>query len=348
MRRLPIFLLLDISESMAGRNRDQLQEGIGTIVANLRLDPSALETVHIGVIGFAGIARALCRLTELAAFRAPHLPIGGGTALGAALERAMGAIDREVIRPSAEHKGDWAPIVYLFTDGKPTDDVTAARTRWLREYAPRAALVAVAMGRDADQAVLRSLTDNVLTFDDRVPGGFDVFVRWVTDSVRAQSQRIGEPGGGIALAKPDDTVIAAADSPAALCPSTDPDCAVLVGRCQQTRKPYLLKYDRGPRAVPMVGAQRDRRTFALAGAYPIDEDYFAWSGEASPTATISTAELSGVAPCPHCGNQVTIARSGCDQMMCLNGPGLAVCPWCDELDEFVAGSEDFDVERRAG
>ena len=32
MRRLPIFLVLDVSESMAGDNLFRLEEGIGTIV----------------------------------------------------------------------------------------------------------------------------------------------------------------------------------------------------------------------------------------------------------------------------------------------------------------------------
>jgi uncharacterized protein YegL len=32
-------------------------------------------------------------------------------------------------------KGDWKPIVYLFTDGKPTDDATTAIERWKRDYA---------------------------------------------------------------------------------------------------------------------------------------------------------------------------------------------------------------------
>lgn len=349
MRRLPIFLLLDLSESMAGTNLDQLQEGIATIVANLRLDPSALETVHIGVVGFAGIARTLTPLTELGDFRAPRLPMGSGTSLGAGLTQVMDEIDRQVIRPSHAHKGDWAPIVYLFTDGKPTDDLAPARARWLRDYATHAALVAVAMGRYADQSALASLTEHVLTFDDRVPGGFEVFVRWVTESVRAQSQRIGEPGTGrISLAKPDEGVMAEAGSAAALRPSTDPDCVVVVGRCQQTRKPYLLKYERESLSIPLEGLHVEASTFSIAGAYPLTEGYFEWSLGGAVTTTISTAELSGMAPCPHCGNRVSMARCDCGQIMCLSGPGEAVCPWCDEPGAFAAGSEDFDLQRRAG
>ena len=57
MRRLPIFLLIDVSESMAGDNLRQLQEGLERLVRSLRADPYALETVFISVIAFAGKAK---------------------------------------------------------------------------------------------------------------------------------------------------------------------------------------------------------------------------------------------------------------------------------------------------
>lgn len=349
MRRLPIFLVLDLSESMAGRNLDDLQEGVATIVSNLRMDPHALDTVHISVIGFAGVARTLCELTEVFAFRAPRLPMGSGTSLGAALMHTMDEIERQVVKPQPDHKGDWAPIVYLFTDGKPTDDVAPARERWLRDYARHAALVAVAMGRYADQAVLGSVTPRVLTFDDRVPGGFEVFVRWVTESMRVQSRGVAEMAQGrISLAKPDDRVMAQAGSPHALAASSDPDCVVLVGRCQQTRRPYLIKYEREEIPVHLEGIDIPVQGFRIAGAYPITEEYFDWSLGTGGAGIVSTADLVGVAPCPHCGNRATIARCGCGKLMCVGGPGSAVCPWCEATGEFVAGSDDFDVERRAG
>ena len=86
MRRLPIFLLVDVSESMVGETLYKLEEGIGAVVSTLRKDPYALETAHLSVIVFAGKARTIIPLTELFAFHPPELPVGGGTALGAALD----------------------------------------------------------------------------------------------------------------------------------------------------------------------------------------------------------------------------------------------------------------------
>ena len=45
MRRLPVFLVIDVSESMAGDNLRHMQEGISRLINVLRADPYALETV---------------------------------------------------------------------------------------------------------------------------------------------------------------------------------------------------------------------------------------------------------------------------------------------------------------
>jgi uncharacterized protein YegL len=327
----------------------RLEEGIGTIIANLRTNPSALDTVHLSVIAFAGVTRTITDLEELMSFRAPRLPIGSGTALGGALNHVMDEIDRQVVRSSTQTKGDWAPIVYLFTDGKPTDSIEAARARWLQGYAAHAALVTVAIGRYADQDVLRSLTEHVLVFDDRAPGGFEVFVRWVTDSMTMQSQRLGETDGGrISLAKPDPRAMAVAGTAGALNASSDPDCVVLVGRCQRTRRPYLVKYERETVPIHLDGLDMEAKGFRIAGAFPLTEEYFDWSAGPGGGGLVSTAELSGVAPCPHCGNPVTIAQCGCGKLLCLQVPGEATCPWCEAGIAFEAGGSDFDIERRLG
>jgi len=74
MRRLPVFLVIDVSESMAGDNLRSLQEGMDRLVKTLRTDPYALETTYLSVIAFAGRAKTLSPLVELYAFYPPRLP----------------------------------------------------------------------------------------------------------------------------------------------------------------------------------------------------------------------------------------------------------------------------------
>ena len=74
MRKFPIFLLIDVSESMAGNSLTQLEAGIRQIASELMKDPHALETAYLSVIAFAGRARTLTPLTELVDFIPPPPP----------------------------------------------------------------------------------------------------------------------------------------------------------------------------------------------------------------------------------------------------------------------------------
>ncbi|MDE6230188.1 MAG: VWA domain-containing protein, partial [Muribaculaceae bacterium] len=57
MRRLPIYFLIDVSESMVGTPLREVEQGMRTIIQDLRVDPYALETVFVSIIAFAGKAR---------------------------------------------------------------------------------------------------------------------------------------------------------------------------------------------------------------------------------------------------------------------------------------------------
>lgn len=104
MRRLPIYFLVDVSESMVGEPIQQVQDGMRMIVQELRTDPYALETAYISVIAFAGKAKSVTPLTELYKFYPPTFPIGGGTSLGAVLNFLMDDMDKSLVKTTLEKK----------------------------------------------------------------------------------------------------------------------------------------------------------------------------------------------------------------------------------------------------
>ena len=79
MRRLPVYFLIDVSESMVGQPIEEVQNGMRTIIQELRVDPYALETVFVSILAFAGKAKTLSELTELYKFYPPIFPVGSGT-----------------------------------------------------------------------------------------------------------------------------------------------------------------------------------------------------------------------------------------------------------------------------
>ena len=123
MRRLPVYLLLDTSGSMYGEPIEAVKNGVQVLVSTLRQDPYALETAYLSIITFDSSAKQVTPLTELAAFQQPTIEANGCTALGEALGLLAQKVDTEVTKTTAEVKGDWKPLVFIMTDGVPTDDI---------------------------------------------------------------------------------------------------------------------------------------------------------------------------------------------------------------------------------
>ena len=349
MRRLPIFLLLDVSESMIGDNLRQLQQGLERLVTKLRTDPHALETVYLSTIVFAGKPRTLTPLTELMLFYPPRLPVGSGTSLGGALMHLMDEIDRTVVKSTSDKKGDWKPVVYLMTDGKPTDDMKQAIERWNARYANAVTLVAIAIGKHVALGTLRQLTENVLQLDANSEEDFKRFVDWVTMSVVAQSRSVSMTRTeGVNLAKLDDSIMKKIGDivDAAV---FDEDMVVVTGKCQTNKLPYLIKYERLQNQVKVEGHDFSVNHYNMTGVYPLEKDYYDLSDDRALVSTVNSDALIGSPGCPHCGNPIGFAMCSCGQVMCLKGPGPAMCPSCQNIGDFgFSDGDGFDVNRSRG
>ena len=190
MRRLPVYLLLDTSGSMSGEPIEAVKNGVQILVSTLRQDPYALETAFLSVITFDNEARQLVPLTELATFQAPVISATGTTALGGALALLGERIDAEVAKTTAEVKGDWKPLVFIMTDGTPTDDWARGVAR-LRQ-ARTGMIIACAAGPHADTAVLKQITDVVVTLDTADASTIKAFFKWVSASVSTGSQKVDQ------------------------------------------------------------------------------------------------------------------------------------------------------------
>lgn len=196
MRRLPVYLLLDCSGSMSGEPIEAVRQGMKTLLGELKSDPQALETVFLSVITFDSAARQVVPLTELILVKEPQLQATGTTALGAALKLLSERIKNEVRQTTAEQKGDWRPLIFMMTDGEPTDDWEAAADA-IKSARP-GNFIACAAGAGANEAVLKRVTEIVVRLNDLEPDALKQFFKWVSASVTTTSQNVA--------AKPDSPV----------------------------------------------------------------------------------------------------------------------------------------------
>jgi uncharacterized protein YegL len=175
---------------MSGEPIEAVKNGVQTLVSTLRQDPYALETAYLSVITFDSAAKQVAPLTELASFQTPALKASGVTELGAGLSLLAERIEAEVAKTTAEIKGDWRPLIFIMTDGSPTDDWSKglARLQQLRT----GMIVACAAGHSAATSVLAQITEVVVQLDTADSNSIKAFFKWVSSSVSVGSQKIDQ------------------------------------------------------------------------------------------------------------------------------------------------------------
>ena len=192
MRRLPVYLLLDCSGSMFGEPIEAVKNGVQVLVSTLRQDPYALETAYLSIITFDSRAQQVTPLTELSAFQQPSIQASGCTALGEALSLLSECADREVTKTTPEKKGDWKPLVFIMTDGEPTDDLN----KGIADFNKRkwGMVVACAAGSGANTDTLKRITECVVSLDTADSATIKAFFKWVSASVSSGSMKVEETG----------------------------------------------------------------------------------------------------------------------------------------------------------
>lgn len=196
-RKLPVYLLLDASGSMCGEPIQAVSNGLQIFAQAIASDPYALETAHVGVVVFASDAKEVAPLVEAAQFQPPTLQASGCTELGAALRLVKKCAEKEVKLTTATEKGDWKPLVFIMTDGGPTDDWQQGLQEF-RQY-KWGTVVACAAGPCADVGVLNQIADSVVYLDSADSDALKNYFRWLSASVGQGSQKVdgGQEIGGL-------------------------------------------------------------------------------------------------------------------------------------------------------
>lgn len=187
-RRLPVYLLLDTSGSMEGEALEAVKNGMDLLLSCLRQDPQALETAYLSVITFDASARQIVPLTDLDSFQMPSISATGCTELGQAFKVLADCISREVLIGSKDVKGDWKPIVFLMTDGEPTDNWQAGLT-YLKQNHKLGLTVACGAGPSVNVNTLKTITECVVLLDTADENTIKAFFKWVSSTISVGTQK---------------------------------------------------------------------------------------------------------------------------------------------------------------
>lgn len=207
MRRLPVYFLLDTSGSMNGEPIQALNNALSGMINSLRSDAQASETLWISIITFDRIVNEVSPLTELPLFQLPEItcPQSGPTNTGKALELLFEKVTNEVKKGSPTQKGDWRPLLFVFTDGKPSD------IQLYTEMIPKikslnfGSIVGCAAGSLADDTKLKEIADTVVHLDTADSSTLKQFFKWVSDTIEHGNKSMGTIDT-VALPKPPSEV----------------------------------------------------------------------------------------------------------------------------------------------
>jgi uncharacterized protein YegL len=207
-RPLHFFLLLDCSSSMNVGGKIQalnaaIAEALPVMRAEAEKNPHA--EVLVRVVTFStGASWHVAEPTPIASFVWSDVGAGGDTSLGAAL-----GLVTEALRSPPMPERALPPVLVLISDGRPTDREFPARLDELLAlpWGRRAVRIAIAIGRDADEEILRSFIGvgaGSRPLQANSPEDLADLIRWTATVVlREASQPAVEEGTAAGhLAKP--------------------------------------------------------------------------------------------------------------------------------------------------
>jgi len=164
-RRLPVYLVLDTSDTMQGHAIVGINEGVSMIYRELISDPRTTESVYLSVLTFPAQVYHSPVFVPVDQFVPPYLSAAGPSLLGEAIHRLNESLEYDII-PSGlgEIKGDYRPMVFVLLGSHPIDDwrseVRRLSTHAFSQWSGKSAnIVGIGVGPNADMAALREMTN---------------------------------------------------------------------------------------------------------------------------------------------------------------------------------------------
>lgn len=208
-RPLPIIILADTSGSMSENGKiEALNASIKDMIMTFSKESRLRAEIQIGLITFGG--RAQMHLPLVSAHSVSgftELKAEGVTPMGAAFEYACQLLEDKDRIPSRAYR----PVLILISDGHPTDDWEAPfKALCQSERAQKASRLAMAIGSDADEVMLKKFVNDVEAPVFRAHNARDIhrFFRAVTMSVTTRTKSHNpDQAIGFVVPPPDDELL---------------------------------------------------------------------------------------------------------------------------------------------
>ena len=160
-RPLPVIILADTSGSMSENGKiGALNDAIKDMVATFADESRRMAEIHVSLVTFGGDAPKM-HLSLAAAHEIKNLELmeaKGRTPMGKAFELVANLLEDKELIPSRAYR----PTLVLLSDGHPTDEwQKGLRELCSSERAQKATRLAMAIGSDADESILKEFINDL-------------------------------------------------------------------------------------------------------------------------------------------------------------------------------------------
>lgn len=187
--RCLVALVLDCSGSMSGAPIAMLNQGLIALEQELDSDPIASKRVRILVVAFGtpdADEISVSDWKDVMDFDPPQLTAHGTTPTGLAVKTALAEIEKEKARLKAAGITYKRPLLYLMSDGAPTDDwQSAAKEAVSAAAANKVSVFPIAVG-PVDTSILSQFSPRGALKLDGLK--FKELFQWLSASVKSTSQ----------------------------------------------------------------------------------------------------------------------------------------------------------------
>lgn len=204
-RRLPVYLLVDISGSMTGTGIAGVNQGLQQFKREAMDVQEAVETMYVGIITFETNAQFETNgLVSIVDFIPPTLSTGGTTNLGEAFDILNNSLDNDIKAniPGGKEKGDYKPLIFVLTDGVPDSGWEYSKNKIMNRVKNKLVnIITVGCGTGIDEQCLKDISTGISFKMSNTDADFKQFFKWVTQSAVAASVGVSIQNVGAQNAK---------------------------------------------------------------------------------------------------------------------------------------------------
>jgi uncharacterized protein YegL len=190
MRRLPVFILIDSSSSMKGEAINAVNLGLNSLLSELRTNPFAIETVFLSVITFNTKAQIARPFSDLLQADSISIEANGKSNFGLGLDLLINELKNNINKTTKDQKGDWKPLVFLMTDGRPS----GAWKKKLKEFLALniGQWIVCACGIKTNLNIIESMGGSIIILNNKNNESVLKFFKWISNSVGNYSKSIDQ------------------------------------------------------------------------------------------------------------------------------------------------------------